>query len=76
MSDGEEDTSFLPLQPTVFPRHCLPSDLSETHATDNQQLLIQVGYSRQNSQPQDGPARLVLWLAGVLLLDGVVLYYF
>ncbi|KAG5270711.1 hypothetical protein AALO_G00195660 [Alosa alosa] len=41
MSDGEEDPSFLPLQPSVFPRHCLPSDLSETHATDNQQLLIQ-----------------------------------
>ncbi|XP_031425353.1 kinesin-like protein KIFC3 isoform X3 [Clupea harengus] len=41
MSDGEEDTSFLPLQPSVFPRHRLSSDLSETHSTDNQQLLIQ-----------------------------------
>ncbi|KAL2088576.1 hypothetical protein ACEWY4_015475 [Coilia grayii] len=41
MSDGEEDTSFLSLSPAAFPRHCLNSDLNETHSADNQQLLIQ-----------------------------------
>ncbi|XP_028812096.1 kinesin-like protein KIFC3 isoform X2 [Denticeps clupeoides] len=43
MSDGEEDTSFLPLQSSVFHRHCLPSDLTEpsSQSSDNQQLLIQ-----------------------------------
>lgn len=46
MSDGEEDTSFLSLTPTAFPRHCLNSSIEEARAaTDSQELLIQVGQS-------------------------------
>ncbi|KAJ8417884.1 hypothetical protein AAFF_G00227270 [Aldrovandia affinis] len=41
MSDGEEETSFLPLQSSVFPRHCLTSDLTDSSAIGDQQLLIQ-----------------------------------
>ncbi|XP_063044056.1 kinesin-like protein KIFC3 isoform X2 [Engraulis encrasicolus] len=42
MSDGEEDTSFLSLTPTAFPRHCLNSSIEEARAaTDSQELLIQ-----------------------------------
>ncbi|XP_048887388.1 kinesin-like protein KIFC3 isoform X2 [Brienomyrus brachyistius] len=38
MSDGEEDTSFLPLQTSAFPRRLLTSELPNP---SNQQLLIQ-----------------------------------
>ncbi|XP_023674278.2 kinesin-like protein KIFC3 isoform X2 [Paramormyrops kingsleyae] len=38
MSDGEEDTSFLPLQTSAFPHRLLTSDLPNP---SNQQLLIQ-----------------------------------
>ncbi|XP_051953400.1 kinesin-like protein KIFC3 isoform X4 [Xyrauchen texanus] len=41
MSDGEEESSFLSLPNSVLQRHCLPSDLSETPTSDQQQLLIQ-----------------------------------
>ncbi|KAI1889957.1 hypothetical protein AGOR_G00168260 [Albula goreensis] len=41
LSDGEEESSFLPLQNSVFPRRCLPSDLTDSSASGDQQLLIQ-----------------------------------
>ncbi|KAG9352536.1 hypothetical protein JZ751_020950 [Albula glossodonta] len=41
LSDGEEEGSFLPLQNSVFPRCCLPSDLTDSSASGDQQLLIQ-----------------------------------
>ncbi|XP_036399325.1 kinesin-like protein KIFC3 isoform X2 [Megalops cyprinoides] len=42
MSEGEEDSSFISLQNSVFPRHCMTSDLPAPDATsDQQQLLIQ-----------------------------------
>ncbi|KAJ8339639.1 hypothetical protein SKAU_G00342720 [Synaphobranchus kaupii] len=41
MSDGEEDNSFLSLQNSVFPHHCVTSDLTDTSTTGDQQLLIQ-----------------------------------
>ncbi|KAG5849389.1 hypothetical protein ANANG_G00109880 [Anguilla anguilla] len=41
LSEAEEESSFLSLQNSVFPRHCVTSDLTDTSSTGDQQLLIQ-----------------------------------
>ncbi|XP_018594471.1 kinesin-like protein KIFC3 isoform X2 [Scleropages formosus] len=41
MSDGEEDSSCLPLQSAAFPHQYMTADLPESSGTRDQQLLIQ-----------------------------------